>query len=201
MFMKKIFFAVILGLILSIASQTKAFASFNMPSFPTCVNPQGTIIANYNSGTHGIAGNTSTYTGFDTVYQFADGAYTQCFCPFTGSGIQTNWMKANGISDSDLKDLENQGWIYEPAGDLWGLTNDPYLALNSSYSCNTSQAIVESATAQSSGSSNSSSSNSSHNDPGVSQLAITGNIVLILGLLTAGIISLISGFLLKLRNK
>ncbi|HEX8965691.1 MAG TPA: hypothetical protein VF820_04645 [Patescibacteria group bacterium] len=50
------------------AAVTPAFAS-TTPDFPACSSPQGSTIASYDSGTHGIPGDSSTYTGSDTVYQ------------------------------------------------------------------------------------------------------------------------------------
>lgn len=149
--------------IFTFASEVSASSE---PSFPACVNPQGAIVANYASGTHGIVGNTSVYTGSDTVYMSSDVTYVQCFCPEnSGEGIQTNWWKITDISQEEVDFYKNLGWIFVPNGTNWGLTNDPYLAKNTSYTCRTST-----------NSSSSSSSNSSSSVGGVlSSLANTGN--------------------------
>ena len=107
----------------------------DMPSFPTCSNPQGTITISYNDGTHGIVGSTMQYSGSDTVYQLDANSLQQCFCSTDGSGIQTNWWKISSLDQEQLQILKNAGWIYVPNGALWGLQETPYMALNSSFSC------------------------------------------------------------------
>lgn len=109
--------------------------AISTPSFPSCANPQGTTKASYSEGTHGIVGSGTTYTGKDTVYTLTDDTLTQCFCSADGSGIQTNWWKASSLSENDITVLKSEGWIYVPAGDLWGLAASPYLAKNINYSC------------------------------------------------------------------
>ncbi len=105
------------------------------PTFPSCANPQGTTKVSYSEGTHGIVGSGATYTGKDTVYTLTDNTLTQCFCSADGQGIQTNWWKANFLSENDINVLKSEGWIYVPAGNLWGLSADPYVAKNTAYSC------------------------------------------------------------------
>lgn len=109
--------------------------SVNTPTFPSCVSPQGSIKVSYSSGTHGIVGSGETYTGTDAVYTLTLDTLTQCFCSSTGEGIQTNWWKASSLSESDITVLKSLGWIYVPAGQLWGLEAAPYVAINTKYSC------------------------------------------------------------------
>lgn len=112
-----------------------AFAVSAIPNFPNCVNPQGSVIASYSDGTHGIAGSSATYNGSDTVYQSSDITVTQCFCSVSGQGIQTNWWKASSLTGDEIKALESEGWVYVPSGTPWGLDDGFYLASNSNYSC------------------------------------------------------------------
>lgn len=189
-----------------------AFAA-EIPNFTTCVNPQGEVKANYETGTHGIAGKTGSFEGKDVVYKLSDNALTQCFCASDGSGIQTNWLKAEAFSEADIKVLESQGWIYIPNGALWGLNNSPYLAENSDFTCKSSSG-GNGGPGSNSGSSSSSSSSSSGNSgsggvlgaatSGVGQvlgLASTGNVVFLLLVSISSGLSLLSGLILKKRVK
>lgn len=106
------------------------------PNFPACVSAQGTIVASYPSGTHGIVGDTGTYTGSDTVYKINDVTLVQCFCSENGSGIQTNWWKISSLTEEQLNQLKAEGWVYVPNGAAWGLEDTAYMAKNSNYSCN-----------------------------------------------------------------
>lgn len=110
------------------------------PTFPSCANPQGTTKVSYSEGTHGIVGSGATYTGKDTVYTLTDDTLTQCFCSSDGQGIQTNWWKASALTENEINILKSEGWIYVPAGLLWGLADSPYVAKNTSYSCLPAQA-------------------------------------------------------------
>jgi hypothetical protein len=109
--------------------------AISTPTFPSCVSPQGSIKVSYSSGTHGIVGSGETYTGTDAVYTLTQDTLTQCFCSSTGEGIQTNWWKASSLSESDIAVLKTLGWIYVPAGQLWGLEAAPYVAINTKYAC------------------------------------------------------------------
>src|SRR5437868_1830638 len=82
----------------------------NLPNFSTCLNPQGSVSVSYDSGYHGVAGSTNQYQGSDIVYQLSDNALMQCLCPDNGEGVQTNWLKASNLSQSDINDLKSQGW-------------------------------------------------------------------------------------------
>jgi hypothetical protein len=109
----------------------------NIPDFPLCPNPGGTVIASYDEGTHGIVGDYNTHTGSDKVYKTTDTTYVQCFCPTAGNdGIQTKWWNASSLTEDEIKGLQNSGWIFVGNGAEWGLINDPFIAMNSSFSCN-----------------------------------------------------------------
>jgi len=97
-------------------------------SFPSCINPSGSVVASYQNGTHGIVGSSETYSGADTVYSLGDGNYVQCFCD-NGRGIQTNWWKTN---------TSDENWISIPNGENWGLESGSYLAQNLDYNCGAS---------------------------------------------------------------
>lgn len=167
-----------------------------VPKFPSCVNPQGNLKVNYPDGTHGIAGNTSTYTGSDSVYTLSENTLMQCFCAADGSGIQTNWWKVSSLTQNEIDLLVNSGWTYIPNGALWGLDNATYLAQNSNFSC------------KSSNTSNNSGGSSTDQVAGVSfdagqvlGLASTGNLQYILSFFTLGVLSFILGSKLSKPKK
>lgn len=117
---------------LSLSAALPAFANAT-PNFGTCLNPQwGQTQVNYGSN-HGVVG-VGSFAGTDTIYA-SGGNVLQCLCADNGEGYQTNWMKASGLSDSDIAYFKSQGWIYVPYGDDWGLDKGPYLAKNESYTC------------------------------------------------------------------
>lgn len=145
--------------------------SFAAPNtdFSACLNPQGTLIADYANGTHGIVNNTGVYTGSDKVYKLSNGNAMQCFCGTNNEGIQTNWLKNTGFSEAEIAVLKSQGWTSIPDGSVWGLDQGQYFAQNSSFSCNGGS------NGSSNGSSNSSNNGSSSNsDPKNSTQAILG---------------------------
>lgn len=114
----------------------KSAFAFDLPSFGSCPNPSGEIIANYDSGVHGIVGDSLTHTGSDKVYSESSVNLVQCYCPSAGdNGIQTKWLYASQMSTEDIQSLENSGWIYVENGSDWGLNEGPYLAFNSGFSC------------------------------------------------------------------
>lgn len=183
--------------------------AYNIPNFTSCVNPQGEIIANYATGTHGIAGKPGLFEGKDVVYKVSEDAVTQCFCAVDGQGIQTNFWKIPTLGESEINALKAQGWIYIPNGALWGLDNVPYVAKNSDFSCKSSGG---SGNGGSGGTSDSSSSGSSNNNSGsvlsasggvgqVLGLASTGNSTFLFGTALASGLSLIIGVFLKKRSK
>jgi hypothetical protein len=169
----------------------------NAPSFPVCASPQGTIKADYSSGTHGIVGSTEEYYGKDTVYQIDSKKLMQCFCPSSGgSGIQTNWWKIPDLSDSEIKILNSQGWVYIPNGALWGLEETPYMAINSNYSC----ALATGDNASSNLDSSTAVAAIISKAGEVLGLASTGSSALFYSLFIAGIASLLIGLLLSKKT-
>lgn len=132
--MKHIGLFLVLSFIFTLRPIASVFA-IDAPSFPLCANPSGQVIVHYDTGTHGIVGSNGTYTGSDTVYNVGEVQVTQCFCSTDGSGIQTNWWNASSLSEEQISVLTTQGWVYVPTGNLWGLSESPYLAKNLTYSC------------------------------------------------------------------
>jgi len=167
---------------------TSTVKAVTTPSFPACVNPQGTLKVSYSQGTHGIVGNTGTYTGSDAVYTLSEDTLSQCFCAEDGNGIQSNWWKVTSLTQDDIQVLKNDGWFYVPNGSLWGLTQDAYMVQNSNYSCRGDTGggdILASSTTSA---------------PDVLGLATTGNSVTILGLATIGLFSLGVSYSLRKRS-
>src|SRR3989344_2848335 len=185
---KNIILVIILYFVLSVFVASKALA-VTIPSFPSCLNIQGELIVSYTTGTHGIPGDSATYTGSDSVYKLTEDTLTQCFCSVNGDGIQTNWWKVSSLSDNEITDLKNQNWIFILNGSLWGLDDAPYMAKNSNFSCQTTSPTptpTSSSSSSSSGSSSSSSSSSSSGSSGSVQAASTGSVGQVLGLATTG---------------
>lgn len=163
-------------------------SAVEIPNFPSCTNPQGTLIASYDNGLHGVVGGSS-YNGNDKVYKLNEISVVQCLCTTDGKGIQTNWWKASSLDENQINTLKTEGWIYVPTGSVWGLDQDAYLAKNVEYSC------VSNGTGGGSGSSSSSSIGQ------VLGLAFTGNIKLIYSIFALGVLSLIYGQVLhRARN-
>lgn len=105
----------------------------------SCQNPVGQIIASYSSGTHGIPGDSRTYTGSDMVYRIDENYVLQCFCPSDGSeGIQSNWWRMPDFSLETIEFFTKRGWVYVANGKLWGLAEAPYLVKNERYQCRAS---------------------------------------------------------------
>ncbi len=115
--------------------RASAAYAITTPSFPVCTNPQGSLKVSYSTGTHGVVGDPTNYKGSDAVYTLSGETLVQCLCVEDGRGIQTNWWKVSGLTDSNIESLKSQGWFYIPNGSLWGLENAPYVAINSVYSC------------------------------------------------------------------
>ncbi len=182
----------LLSLVLISAINASPVHAVEIPNFPACTNPQGTLIASYDSGTHGVVGGVS-YTGNDKVYKLDNSNVIQCLCTTDGKGIQTNWWKASSLDETQINTLKSSGWTYIPTGSVWGLDQDAYLAKNSDYSCTSNGGTGGG------GSSSSSSSNSSIGQ--VLGLALTGNIKLIYSIFILGFLSLIYGQILhRARN-
>lgn len=182
--MKKLF--ILLAVIVYLFVFQNQAEAVSTPDFSTCANPQGTQIAHFTSGTHGIVGTTATYTGSDSVYKQSTNQLVQCFCPLDGKGVQTNWLKASSYSEAEIKVLKSQGWIYIASGSVWGLESEPYVAQNISYKCNGAT-----------GSSNNSSQQAvigASTGPG---FTFTGNSRLIFVFTTIGIASLFLGLRIR----
>lgn len=149
-----------------IATNYNVALAIDVPNFPSCLSPQGTVRVEYADGTHGIVGSTATYTGSDRVYELSSTTLQQCFCGVDGLGIQTNWWNASSLSEEQVGSLVKEGWFYVPNGSLWGLLADPYLAKNSEYRCLNSPSPTSSSSNSSSSSSSSNSSSSSDQQSG-----------------------------------
>lgn len=173
---------------------TQPVFAASLPTVQSCVNPIGDVKVSYNSGVHGIVGDSTVYQGKDTVYQAPNNPnmYLQCFCNDKG-GIQTNWVNASSYTESEIKVLTSQGWIYVPNGALWGLTNDPYIAKNDAFTCG-----------------NGGSGSSSGTIAGAvlnastqvfDGLANTGNIIFLYGLLGLGALLFFAGLIIRSEEK
>jgi len=170
------------------------------PEFPLCVNPTGDLKVSYDSGTHGIVGDTNTYTGSDKVYTVNQNQLIQCFCAQDGTGIQTNWLKVGQLSGSDRKVYEDDGFIYVPNGSLWGLEDTGYVAKNSTYSCKGSGNGLSqgsSGSTQSTGGTGGSLQGTNT----VLGLASTGDITTTLSFFFAGVTALLLGLTLSKRSE
>lgn len=165
-----------------------------VPTFPACANPQGEVISSYETGTHGVPGDKTTYTGKDTVYRLSDEAITQCLCPANGNGVQTNWWRIPQLSQTEIDILVSEGWVYIPDGSAWGLSEGPYLAKNSSFSCNGGSGGTSSTggTSQTAGASAT---------QAILALASTGNIKFILGIFLTGTALIATGAALNFKKR
>jgi hypothetical protein len=114
----------------------KMVFAIDVPDYPICTNPTGSLKVQYDLGLHAIAGENTLREGSDKVYWLENGNALQCFCPVEGgNGIQTNWLKILGISDQEKQSFVSSGWLYVAKGLDWGLDASPYLARNISYDC------------------------------------------------------------------
>jgi len=188
----KLFITVLASVALLGSSAQPAFA-VSTPDFGSCLNPQVAASQVNNGDNHGVVGQITSYKGTDSIYTLSNGNVLQCLCPDNGSGVQTNWLKVNDLSEAEVNVLENDGWIYVATGSSWGLEDVPYLAKNSDFSCRSGSS--------SNSSSSSSSSSESKVESQVLSLASTGNAFAIYGLILAGITSLIAGLLLNKFSK
>ena len=180
---------IILSLVLLSAINASPVHAVEIPNFPSCTNPQGTMIASYDNGVHGVVGGVS-YTGNDKVYKLDNNNVVQCLCTTDGKGIQTNWWKASSLDETQINTLKSEGWTYIPTGSVWGLDQDAYMAKNIDYSCSSSN-----------GTGGSSVSSSSSSIGQVLGLAFTGNIKLIYSIFIIGLLSSIYGQILhRVRN-
>lgn len=168
------------------------------PTFPSCVNPQGTLKVEYTNGVHGIVGRTEEYRGNDKVYQLSgNDQLMQCFCPENGNGVQTNWWKVAHLSEDEIKTMKNDGWIYVADGSAWGLDSAPYLAKNSDYSC---KGNGETKTETTSSSTSNPTETVKETVKEVLTLASTGNTAFLYSLIAFGSVSLLSGLVLRFKN-
>ena len=122
------------SLVLLLVSGQTALA-VTTPDFPTCSNPNGTLVVSYVDGQHGIVGSTANYVGADKVYSLGSGNYMQCFCAADNNGIQTNWWKTSSLNQEEIQTLKNLGWHFVPDGSVWGLQEGSYMAQNINFSC------------------------------------------------------------------
>jgi len=165
---------------ISVALLTLLFLhSFARPSFAltepplfSCESPVGNTIADFNEGTHGIAGQSATFVGSDVVYSVDSDHVLQCFCPSdSNSGIQSNWAKLTDTSEETINYYQKLGWSYVPNGVAWGLDDSAYIVKNDYYSCHGDAGgipISDSGSTSSSSNSNSSSNSSSGSTNGAS---------------------------------
>jgi len=185
--MKQLVIICLIAVLFPLTAQTVKAVS-TPPQF-SCSAPIGQTIASYSEGTHGIPGDSATYTGSDTVYRVDSDHVLQCFCPDNGNGIQSNWWKVSEVSEDDINYYQKLGWVYIPNGALWGLDDSSYFVKNTSYSCSSDGGTGGTGGnngGSGSGSSSSSNSNSSSNNDngvggaigsilGASALAATGS--------------------------
>lgn len=184
--------SLVFSLLMLSPTQTKAQAV--VPSFPACSNPQGTLKVSYENGIHGIVGNTSQFSGSDSVYIIDDISLIQCFCADDGQGIQTNWWKISSLTQDEIDSLKKLGWLFIPSGSVWGLDSSPYLAKNSDYDCN---GVVNENNNSSSGQDSSTAAAAEPKTGSVLGLAATGNSSLIYSLLILGLASILLGKILR----
>lgn len=130
----RIFLYILIFLAISTNPKTTVYA-VDTPTFPKCENPQGTLKVSYDSGTHGVPGNSNTFTGKDAVYNLTEDTLTQCLCTINQDGIQTNWWKVSSLSLDQIEQLQKSGWIHIPNGADWGLDQAPYMAQNTDFDC------------------------------------------------------------------
>lgn len=181
----------VLAGLLSFVGVKNAYAT-TTPTFPLCINAEGTLKVQYDNGTHGIVGRTENYNGSDAVYLTSGNNAMQCFCPENGQGVQTNWWKVSSLSDEEIQIKKNEGWLYVQNGAAWGLDDASYLAKNSDYSCKGTLT----SSSNTGGSSSGPSSVLTASTNAITQLASTGNLTIIISLIGFGITSFISGLLL-----
>lgn len=118
------------ALFLATASVANANA---VPDFGSCLNPQWSKTQENTGSNHGVVG-LGSFAGVDSIYRNG-GNVLQCLCTDDGKGYQTNWLKADNMSDSQKSELKSQGWMYVPYGKDWGLDDTPYMAKNIEYTC------------------------------------------------------------------
>jgi hypothetical protein len=189
--MKKVFLIMLVVFLLSLS--INSVSAVNVPNYPSCKAPSGELKASYDSGIHGIVGDSQVHKGSDKVYQVTSETLIQCYCPESGSdGIQTNWWKVS--LEMDLSEFLDLGWHYIATGSDWGLTSDPYLAKNSSYTCRSSQG---SSGGGGGGSVSAAAASTTAGNGSILGYAATGGSQLLLIVFPLGLISLILGLAIR----
>jgi hypothetical protein len=178
-----------------LSSANPALASEAAIDSASCLTPVGSVIADYQDGTHGIVGQGSM-VGKDTVYQLPNGNALQCFCSVTEGGVQTNWVKTSTLSEDQIKIYENQGWMYVPSGAAWGLSDEPYLAQNMSYGCLHFPSTGGGSDGHTDGQSSNGGTSIVQAAKG-SNLASTGNVLFIIEIFSVGLFMVVIGLILR----
>lgn len=183
---------IFLSIVLILSAFSGSAYAATVPTFPLCSNPQGNVIANHETGTHGVPGDSATYSGKDTVYSLNSESLVQCLCSTSGNGTQTNWWKVNELTQDEINIKISEGWILIPNGSAWGLEAVPYLAKNSKYSCSggSSENRVGGASAE---------NNSTAQK--ILSLANTGNTMFILGVFLTGITFIGAGLVSTIKKR
>src|SRR5471030_172071 len=110
--------------------------ALNTPPLFSCQSPVGSTIAAFDSGSHGIAGDSANYTGSDHVYSIDSDHVLQCFCPTgTSEGIASNWTKLTDPTETNIEYYQKLGWTYVPNGQAWGLDDAAYIVKNDHFAC------------------------------------------------------------------
>ncbi len=170
------FATILIALLLTAAVAQPAYASGSSTvNFGSCGNPQFGLSQENSGNSHGVV-NVGTFSGVDKVYKSGSNAL-QCLCVDTGKGYETKWLDASGLSESQIKDYKNDGWIFVATGASWGLNDSPYLAKNSEYSCKSNEVATPTVN--------------------IVTLASTGNIAFIYLLALVGSVSLALGLILN----
>ena len=187
--------SIVLITILMLTAFTGSAFGAEKPVFPACANPQGQLKVSYDNGVHGVVGDSNAYAGKDSVYNLSNGNATQCLCPVSGNGIQTNWMKVNQMSEEEISVYVKDGWKYITDGSSWGLDQGPYLAQNLAYSCTSSSSSSSSSSDSKVGGASATNPNS------VFSLANTGNMLFIVLVFLLGLALIVTGVISSLRRK
>lgn len=186
----RFFLSTLLALsLLLVVGGSKANA-ITTPNFPSCENPQGSLVVSYDSGTHGVVGDSGNFTGKDSVYSVTDDTLIQCLCTDQGQGIQTNWWKLSSMENGQVQTLKNMGWFYVPDGSLWGLAASPYMAINISYTCVGGQGGGRTGGGEVLGAATQS----------VLGLATTGDVLFVYSIFGLGILALFAGLVLRFKK-
>lgn len=202
---RKLLFLTVLVVIL-LSANVRSVSAVTTPTFPSCINPQGTQKVSYFQGTHGVVGNSSNFTGRDSVYSVSGDTLLQCLCADNGQGVQTNWWKVSSLTQDQINILVSQGWILVPDGSAWGLESAPYLAQNSSFSCPGQQGGGSNGGGPGDGLSDGRSDGRGGTALGASignvlGLASTGNVLFILSMIVTGILLIGAGIIFDKKKK